>query len=100
MPAWVPISYSGNNGTGHFSYQLETAELPFGVHIISGELHRGTANEFPNGKEGFDDQSPFHHTILLTVLYLKRCFYIINNFNRLKQDFIKLRCHFFRPGIA
>ena len=26
MPVWLPTSYSGNNGTGHFSYQLETGE--------------------------------------------------------------------------
>jgi len=63
MPAWIPISYPGNNGTGHFSYQLEVAQLPFGVHITSWELHRGTANELPNGKEDFDDQSPFHGTM-------------------------------------
>jgi len=30
-----PISYPENNGTGHFSYRLETAQLPFGVHITS-----------------------------------------------------------------
>jgi len=35
MPAWLPISYPGNNGTGHFSYQSETAQLPFGVHTTS-----------------------------------------------------------------
>jgi len=53
IPAWLPISYPGNNGTGQFSYQLETAQLPFRVRITSWELHRGTANELPNGKEGF-----------------------------------------------
>ena len=35
MPAWLPVSYPGNNATGHFSYQLEKAQLPFGVHITS-----------------------------------------------------------------
>jgi len=55
---------SWNNGTGHFSYQLETAQPPFGVHITSRELYRGTVNEIPKGKEGFDDQNPFHRTIL------------------------------------
>ena len=74
MPARLPISYPGNNWTGCFYYQLETAQLPFRVHITSWELHRGTANEFMNGKEDFDDQSPFHYTMLLTALYLKHCF--------------------------
>jgi hypothetical protein len=74
MPAWLPISYPGNNGTGHFSYQLETAQLPFRVHITSLELYCGTANKLLDGKEDFDDQNPFHRTMLLTVLYLKHCF--------------------------
>jgi len=67
MRAWLPISDPGNNGTGHFSYQLETDQLPFGVHITSSELHRRTANEIRNGKEDFVDQSPFHRTMFLTV---------------------------------
>jgi len=33
--SWLPISYRGNNEKGHFSYQLETAQLPFEVLITS-----------------------------------------------------------------
>jgi hypothetical protein len=79
MPAWLSISCPGNNGTGRFSYLLETARLTFGDHITSCEFYRGTGNELPNGKEDFNDQSPFHCIMLLTVLYLKHCFYKINN---------------------
>ena len=45
--------------------------------MTSRELHRGTANELPNGKEDFDDQSPCHRSVLLTALYLNQCFYVI-----------------------
>jgi len=32
MPAWwLLITYSGNNGTGHFSHQLHAAKLPFRI---------------------------------------------------------------------
>jgi hypothetical protein len=75
--------------------KLQTAQLSFGGHITSIELHRETTNELPIGKENFDDHNQFHCTILLTVSYLKHCFfYKINNFNRLRQDLIKHRCHF------
>jgi hypothetical protein len=74
MPAWLPIPYPRHNGTGQFSYQSETAQLPLGVHITSGDLHRVTANELPNGKVEFDDQSPFHHTTLLTVIFKAQFF--------------------------
>jgi len=54
MPAWLHISCPGNDGTGHFSYQLyKTAQLPFEVHIISWEIYSGTANELSKGKEDF-----------------------------------------------
>ena len=44
------------------------------VRITFWELHRGTANELPNAKEDFDDQSPFNGTMLLTGLHLKHSF--------------------------
>jgi len=65
MAAWQSIPYPGNNGTCHFSYQLETAQLPIGVHITTWELHRGTTKELPYGKKNVDDQSPFNRTKLL-----------------------------------
>jgi len=57
--------YPGNNVKGHVSYQLETAQLTVGVRRTSWELQRGTANDLSNGKEDFDDKSPFHRTVLL-----------------------------------
>ena len=64
MPVWLPTSYSGNNGTSHFSYQLETGELPFGVHITPSERHRETANELPNGKK----------ILMITAHFMAQCF--------------------------
>ena len=69
MSAWLPISYPANNETGHISYQLETAQLPFGVRIRPWELHRGAVNQLPNGNEYFYDENPFHRKILLRDLY-------------------------------
>jgi hypothetical protein len=65
MTAWLPISYPGNNWTSNFTYQLEKAQPSFGFHTTSSELCDGTANELTNGKEDWDNQSPFHRTMLL-----------------------------------